>query len=120
MNINGTETGNSMLTMNHPISSLRAHSLKVQTLPENALQDFKPPQHLGFQGQFLREKRRDVHGRGKLDAQGAGIEYNDKSVGTTWLRRGLQSRTGHTEAWLPRKYTQKSITANDNSYALAA
>lgn len=42
------------------------------------------------------------------------------SVGPTWFRRGLQSRTGHTEAWLPRKYTQKSITANDNSYALAA
>ena len=41
-------------------------------------------------------------------------------LGATWFRRGLQSRTGHTEGWLPRKYTQKSITANDNSYALAA
>lgn len=70
MNINGTETGNSMLTMNHPISSLRDHSLKVQTLPENALQDFKPPQHLRFQSQFLREKRRDVHGAGKARCTG--------------------------------------------------
>lgn len=42
------------------------------------------------------------------------------SLGATWFRRGLQSSAGHTEGWLPRKYTQKSITANDNSYALAA
>jgi hypothetical protein len=42
------------------------------------------------------------------------------SLGATWFRRGLQSSAGHTEDWLPRKYIQKSITANDNSYALAA
>ena len=40
--------------------------------------------------------------------------------GATWLRRGLQSSAGHTEAQLPRKYNWIAINANDDSYALAA
>ena len=31
------------------------------------------------------------------------------SMGATWFRRGLQSSAGHTEGWLPRKYTQKKL-----------
>jgi hypothetical protein len=46
--------------------------------------------------------------------------YTDKALGTTRFRRGLQSSAGHTEARLPRKYNLNYITANDNSYALAA
>jgi hypothetical protein len=48
------------------------------------------------------------------------MRYNPGSVGATWLRRGLQSSAGHTEGGLPRKYNLKNLTANDNSYALAA
>ncbi len=40
--------------------------------------------------------------------------------GATWLRRGLQSKAGHTEDQLPRKYIWKTIVANDERYALAA
>ena len=48
------------------------------------------------------------------------MRYNGVSVGATWFRRGLQSSAGHTEGGLPRKYNLKNLTANDNSYALAA
>jgi hypothetical protein len=37
------------------------------------------------------------------------LRYNEGSVGATWFRRGLQSSAGHTEGWLPRKYTQKKL-----------
>jgi ribosomal protein L29 len=59
----------------------------------------------------------------------AALRYNRKSVGATWFRQRLQSRTGHTEDWLPRKYSRKRLianvkthasAANDSSFALAA
>jgi len=46
--------------------------------------------------------------------------YNGNVLGATWFRQGLQSRTGHAEDWLPRKYSRKCLNANDESYALAA
>jgi hypothetical protein len=60
-----------------------------------------------------------------LELPGGDLIYRVESrftpiSGPTWFRRGQQSRTVHTEAWLPRKYTHKSIVANDENYALAA
>ena len=40
--------------------------------------------------------------------------------GVYWLRRGLQSKTGHAEDQLPRKYIWNLVVANDETYALAA